>query len=64
MSHPALCGCCIAALLVCASILGCDCLASASAAVTVNPSTGIDTATCGAAPPCRTIAYAVGSLSE
>ena len=54
---------CFAAALVCASILGCACLVSASAAVTVNPSTGIDTATCGAAPPCRTIAYAVGNLS-
>ena len=57
-------GCCVAALLVCASILGC-CLVSASAAVTVNPSTGIDNATCGVtpAPPCKTIAYAVGNLS-
>jgi hypothetical protein len=49
--------------LVCASILGCACLVSASAAVTVNPSTGIDNTTCGASPPCRTIAYAVGNLS-
>jgi hypothetical protein len=57
-------GCCFAALLVCASILGC-CLVSASAAVTVNPSTGTDNATCGVtpAPPCKTIAYAVGNLN-
>ena len=48
----------------CASILPCSCiLSSAAAAATVNPSTGIDTATCGAAPPCRTIAYAVGNLT-
>jgi hypothetical protein len=54
---------CLAAALVCASVLRCACLVSASAAVTVNPSTGIDNATCGAAPPCKTIAYAVGNLS-
>ena len=62
MSLPALCACCIATLLVCASILGCDCLnvMSASAAIAVNPSTGIDSPACGVtpAPPCRTIAYA------
>jgi len=51
--------CCLAALLVCA------CLVSASAAVTVNPSTGIDSTTCGStpSPPCKTIAYAVRNLS-
>ena len=56
---------CLAAALVCASILGCACLVSASAAVTVNPKTGIDNATCGVtpAPPCKTIAYAVGNLT-
>jgi len=55
--------CSIAALIVCASIIGC-CLVSASAAITVNPSTGIDSATCGVnpAPPCQTIAYAVRNL--
>jgi hypothetical protein len=60
---PRASGCCAAALLVCASILGC-CLVSASAAVTVNPSTGIDFATCGVTPalPCKTIAHAVGNL--
>jgi hypothetical protein len=56
-------GCYVAALLVCASILGC-CLVSASAAVTVNPSTGIDSTYCGVTPalPCKTITYAVRSL--
>jgi len=66
MSLPALCACCITTLLVCASILGCDCLnvMSASAAIAVNPSTGIDSPACGVTPvpPCRTIAYAVLNL--
>jgi len=39
-------------------------IVSASAAITVNPSTGIDSTTCGVtpAPPCKTIAHAVRNL--
>jgi len=57
-------GCCRAVLLVCASILSCARLASASAAIMVDPSTGFDLTTCGMtpAPPCKTIAYAVRKL--
>ena len=55
-------GCCLAVLLLCASILVRARLVSASFAVTVNPSTGNDLTTCGASPPCKTIAYAVRTL--
>ena len=59
--HPRAGGCCVAALIVCMSILCCTCIVSASAAVTVNPSIGIDSTECGASPtsPCKTIAHAV-----
>jgi len=53
-----------AALLVCASILGCAYPVSASSAVTVDPTTGSDSPTCGVTPgpPCKTITHAVHNL--
>lgn len=59
----------IQAVLACASILACACIASADAAVTgtsvlVDPGTGNDSPACccSVAQPCKTIAYAVNNI--